>query len=48
MDAHENPAGGVQEPVTRKKKKRENVFQCRQFCELLSSYKAGTKKHSQQ
>lgn len=43
MDARENPAGGAQESAAKKKKKRGKCIQCRQFCELLSSYKAGTK-----
>lgn len=43
MDARENSAGGAQEPVSKKKKKMRKCIQCRQFCEFLSIYKAGTK-----
>lgn len=46
MDARENPAGGAQNQPQKKKKEREKCIQCRQLCELLSIYKAGTKSIS--
>lgn len=43
MDAHENPAGEVQEPVTRKKKKEKMYFNVDNFVSFCPAIKQGQK-----